>query len=110
MKNIDIHGLDGNILRTFLVILAESSVSKAAIRLNVTQSAVSYSLSRLRHVLGDPLFVRSGQGLTPTETALSLKEPIQNVLDGLSGLRHQRPFDPRTEDMRFVIAANDLQR
>ena len=110
MKNIDIHDLDGNILRTFLVILEESSVSKAAIRLNVTQSAVSYSLARLRRVLGDPLFVRSGQGLTPTETALSLKEPIQDVLDGLSGLRHQRPFDPRTEDMRFVIAANDLQR
>ncbi|MEE2996186.1 MAG: LysR family transcriptional regulator [Pseudomonadota bacterium] len=110
MKKIDIHDLDGNILRTFLVILEESSVSKAAIRLNVTQSAVSYSLARLRRALGDPLFVRSGQGLTPTETALSLKEPIQDVLDGLSGLRHQRPFDPRTEDMRFVIAANDLQR
>ena len=110
MKNIDIHDLDGNILRTFLIILEESSVSKAAVRLNVTQSAVSYSLARLRSVLGDPLFVRSGQGLTPTEAALSLKEPIQKVLDGLSGLTHQRPFDPRTEDMRFVIAANDLQR
>ena len=110
MKNIDIYALDGNILRTFLVILEESSVSRAAVRLNVTQSAVSYSLARLRSVFGDPLFVRSGQGLTPTEAALSLKEPIQKILDGLSSLTDQRPFDPRTEDMHFVIAANDLQR
>lgn len=110
MKNIDIYALDGNILRTFLIILEESSVSRAAVRLNVTQSAVSYSLARLRSVFGDPLFVRSGQGLTPTEAALSLKEPIQKILDGLSSLTDQRPFDPRTEDMHFVIAANDLQR
>ena len=94
MKNIDIDDLDGNILRTFLIILEESSVSRAAVRLNVTQSAVSYSLARLRSVLGDPLFVRSGHGLTPTEAALSLKEPIQKILDGLSAVlnrlrRHQ---------------------
>lgn len=110
MNVIDIYDLDGNILQTFLIILEESSVSRAAVRLNVTQSAVSYSLARLRTVLGDPLFVRSGQGLTPTETAISLKEPVQQVLDGLSSLTHQRTFDPRTEAMRFVIAANDLQR
>ena len=97
-------------MKTFLIILEESSVSRAAIRLNVTQSAVSYALARLRSVFKDPLFVRSGQGLTPTETANSLKEPIQKVLDGLRSLTDQRPFDPRDEDMHFTIAANDLQR
>ena len=110
MSISDIYSLDGNILRTFLIILEESSVSKAAVRLNVTQSAVSYALARLRTALKDPLFVRSGQGLTPTETALSLKEPVQRLLDGLMSLTDQRPFDPRTEDMHFAIAANDLQR
>ena len=110
MNVSDIYSLDGNILRTFLIILEESSVSKAAVRLNVTQSAVSYALARLRSTLKDPLFVRSGQGLTPTETAISLKEPVQRLLDGLVGLTDQRPFDPRTEDMHFAIAANDLQR
>ncbi|MEX3008288.1 LysR family transcriptional regulator [Hoeflea sp. TYP-13] len=102
--------LDGNILRTFLVILEESSVSRAADRLDVTQSAVSHTLAKLRRILGDPLFIRSGQGLTPTETALSLKEPAQKVLDGLKGLTDQRPFEPRAEDMHFVVAANDMQR
>lgn len=110
MKNSNIHNLDGGILKTFLIILEESSVSKTAVRLNVTQSAVSHALAKLRNVLKDPLFVRSGQGLTPTETAVSLKEPVQRVLDGLTSLTDQRPFDPRTEEMRFVIAANDLQR
>ena len=102
--------MDGSLLKTFLIILEESSVSNAAIRLNVTQSAVSYALARLRSVFNDPLFVRSGQGLTPTETAISLKEPIQKVLDEIKGLTDQRPFDPQAENMYFRIAANDLQR
>ena len=110
MRNFDIYKVDGNILKTFLIILEESSVSKAAIRLNVTQSAVSYALARLRSVFKDPLFVRSGQGLTPTETAISLKDPIQKVLDEIMSLTNQRPFNPQAEDMYFAVAANDLQR
>lgn len=110
MRKIDFYQLDGQILRTFLVILEESSVSLAAERLEVTQSAVSHTLAKLRAILGDPLFVRSGQGLTPTETALSLKAPAQEVLDRLQALTDQRPFDPRSESMRFVVAANDMQR
>ena len=51
MNKFDIDNLDGNILNTFLVILEESSVSRAAVRLNVTQSAVSYALARLRGVI-----------------------------------------------------------
>lgn len=110
MSKIDFTDLDGKVLRTFLIILEESSVSKAADRLHVTQSAVSHTLSKLRAVLGDPLFVRSGQGLTPTERAMALKEPVQRVLDGMRSLTDGRPFDPLSEEMQFQIAANDLQR
>jgi DNA-binding transcriptional LysR family regulator len=110
MKKTNFLDLDGHILRTFLAILENSSVSIAAANLNVTQSAVSHTLAKLRQILGDPLFVRSGQGLTPTATAIALKNPVQKVLDGLSGLTDQRPFDPRAEQMRFVVAANDMQR
>ncbi|MCR9138771.1 MAG: LysR family transcriptional regulator [Alphaproteobacteria bacterium] len=110
MREIDFHQLDGQILRTFLVILEESSVSRAAERLEVTQSAVSHTLAKLRRIFGDPLFVRSGQGLTPTETALSLKTPARDVLNRLKGLTDQRQFDPKSEAMHFVIAANDMQR
>lgn len=110
MKEIDFTDLDGKVLRAFLTILEESSVSRAADRLGVTQSAVSHTLAKLRAVLGDPLFVRSGQGLTPTERALALREPVQRVLDGMRGLTDGRPFDPMSEEMEFHIAVNDLQR
>lgn len=110
MKDFDFHRLDGQLLRTFLTIIEESSVSLAAERLGVTQSTVSHSLNKLRAILGDPLFVRSGQGLTPTETALALKAPVLEVLDRLQDLTSLRPFDPRSEKMHFVVAANDMQR
>ncbi|NVO54240.1 LysR family transcriptional regulator [Rhodobacteraceae bacterium B1Z28] len=110
MNKTDFTELDGRVLRTFLTILEESSVSKAADRLGVTQSAISHTLGKLRQVLGDPLFVRSGQGLTPTERALSLKEPVQSVLDGMRALTEERPFDPLAEEIDIRIATNDMPR
>lgn len=110
MRKINLLDLDGRILLTFLAILEHSSVSIAAEELGLTQSAVSHALAKLRKTLGDPLFVRSGIGLAPTSTAIALKEPVQKVLDGLSALTNHRPFDPRTEPTRFVVAANDMQR
>jgi DNA-binding transcriptional LysR family regulator len=110
MKKFDYSDLNGKALRTFLIILEESSVSRAADRLGVTQSAVSHTLANLRQALGDPLFVRSGQSLTPTERALSMREPVQDVLDGMKALTMDRPFDPLGESLHFKVAANDLQR
>ncbi|WP_170350856.1 LysR family transcriptional regulator [Ruegeria atlantica] len=110
MSKTDFTDLDGKVLRTFLTILEESSVSKAADRLGVTQSAISHTLAKLRQVLGDPLFVRSGQGLTPTERALSLKEPVQQVLDGMRALTDERPFDPLADEISIQIATNDMPR
>ena len=110
MNDFDFNRLDGQLLRTFLIILEESSVSLAAERLGVTQSTVSHALNKLRTILGDPLFVRTGQGLTPTETAIALKAPVLDVLDRLQSLTNLRPFDPRSERMQFTIAANDMQR
>ena len=110
MKHINYRAMDGQLLNTFLVVLEECSVTKAAERLGVTQSSVSHSLVRLRTFFGDPLFVRSGQLFLPTERAMALKEPVQSVLDGIEGLTHDRPFDPASEDLFFIVAANDIQR
>ncbi len=110
MSKIDFTDLDGKVLRIFLTILEESSVSKAADRLGVTQSAISHTLAKLRRVLGEPLFVRSGQGLTPTERAIALQEPVRNVLDGMRALTDERPFDPLSEQMEIRIATNDMPR
>lgn len=110
MKKIDFYSLDGRSLRTFLTVLEELSVSRAAARLEVTQSAVSHSLDKLRLAFGDPLFVRSGRGITATERAVALRDPVRKVLDDLKALTDQRVFDPSIGRLEFTIAANDFQR
>jgi DNA-binding transcriptional LysR family regulator len=108
MSNIDHLGLDGYALRTFLTVLDEMSVSKAAERLGVSQSAVSHTLEKLRTIFDDPLFVRIGRGIEPTARARALRTSVESVLDDLKSLTDQREFNPLTEDMEFTIAANDF--
>ena len=108
MSNIDHLGLDGYTLRTFLTVLDETSVSRAAERLGVSQSAVSHTLEKLRAIFEDPLFVRVGRGIEPTARALALRASVESVLVDLKSLTDQREFDPLSEKMDFTIAANDF--
>lgn len=110
MRKIDFLSLDGRSLRTFLTVLDELSVTRAAERLEITQSAVSHTLDKLRIAFGDPLFVRSGRRIAATERANTLRDPVQRVLDELKGLTDARLFDPTIGELHYVIAANDLQR
>jgi len=110
MKKIDHLDLSGNSLRTFLVVLEEQSVSRAAERLGVSQSAVSHTIDKLRLALEDPLFVRSGRNITATKRAISLYEPVRDILDELKGLTRQRPFDPLKRSMEFTVSASDFTR
>jgi DNA-binding transcriptional LysR family regulator len=110
MNKIDHLGLDGRSLRTFLTVLEEVSVSKAATRLGVSQSAVSHTLDRLRLIFDDPLFIRDGRGIRPTTIARSLREPVETILDNLKSLTDKKQFDPFAEPVEFTIAANDFQR
>lgn len=110
MNNIDYLNLDARSLKTLLTVLDVLSVSLAAERLDVTQSAVSHTISKLRVTLGDPLFVRSGRGIVATERARSLREPIQNLLNEMRQLTLRDDFDPTVGPLRFVVAANDFQR
>ncbi|MEJ2533601.1 MAG: LysR family transcriptional regulator [Halioglobus sp.] len=108
MKKFDYLGLDGNSLRTFLTVLEEMSVSKAAERLGVTQSAVSHNLEKLRSTFDDPLFVRVGRGIESTARARELRASVESVLEDLKSLTDHRTFDPHLEEMEFTIAANDF--
>jgi len=110
MNGIDTLNLDTRSLSTFLTVLDEGSVSRAAIRLGVSQSAVSHTLDRLRQSLGDPLFVKSGRGITPTQYALRVGPHIRQILDDLQSLSSGPPFAPATAEFTFTIAANDYQR
>lgn len=72
MELEDIYRRDLNLLVALRVLIEENSVSKAATRLNLSQSAMSRVLGRLRDLLGDPLFTRQGQHLIPTQKALEI--------------------------------------
>lgn len=108
MRQRNIRALDLNLLRALDVLLEERSTTRAADRLGLTQSAVSRLLGRLRTTLGDPLFVRTSRGLTPTERALALTGPLRQTITELERLFLERPgFDPRHSRRRFRIAAID---
>ncbi|BBB31115.1 LysR family transcriptional regulator [Neptunomonas japonica] len=110
MKKNDYMSIDGNNLLVFITVMEELSVTKSAIRLGVTQSAVSHTLDKLRSALGDQLFVRSGRSIVPTEQAHELLGRAEAILDGLKGLTDQRYFDPSVGEMAFKVAANDFTR
>ncbi|MWD26049.1 LysR family transcriptional regulator [Aquicoccus sp. SCR17] len=100
---------DLNLLRALDAIFREGSTVKAAARLGLSQSAVSGSLSRLRHALGDPLFVRQGNRLVATDYAAGLKEPVSKELERIEAiLSPPARFDPRTAEGTFRIAASDF--
>ncbi|MBV4551762.1 LysR family transcriptional regulator [Pseudomonas sp. SWRI102] len=81
MNQMNIADVDLNLLKAFEALHDESSASRAALRLGVTQSAVSAALRRLRGLYDDPLFVRTGRGLAPTLRANQLKPVISDALD-----------------------------
>lgn len=110
MNPVDAFNLDTRSLLTFLAVLDEGSVSKAAVRLGVSQSAVSHTLDRLRAALGDALFVKSGRGIVPTRYSVQAGPHIRQILDELQALSSGPPFTPATAEFSFTIAANDYQR
>ncbi|MGZ7457420.1 LysR family transcriptional regulator [Pseudomonas sp. Ma2-10] len=81
MNRMNIATVDLNLLKVFEALHEESSASRAALRLGVTQSAVSAALRRLREVYGDQLFVRTGRGLAPTLKANQLKPVVSDALN-----------------------------
>lgn len=101
--------LDWNLLRTLHVLLDEGSVSRAAARLRVTSPAVSNALHRLRETLGDPLFVRSGRGLTPTPRALQMQPMLARAFADLER-SIEGPFDPQRCTQTFSIALSDADQ
>ncbi|MDM6937789.1 LysR family transcriptional regulator, partial [Klebsiella michiganensis] len=84
MANLyDLKKFDLNLLVIFECIYQHLSISKAAETLFITPSAVSQSLQRLRTQLNDPLFVRSGKGITPTTVGVNLHHHLEQNLNQL---------------------------
>lgn len=108
MKNIHSPALDLNLIKVFDALLEARNVSRAAAALGVSQSAVSHALARLRVLVGDPLFVRTGGRMEPTPRAQRLAEPLRDLLLGAArALSVEDTFDPYREERSFTISASD---
>jgi DNA-binding transcriptional LysR family regulator len=109
MNDIDLRRLDLNLLVTFEVLMTERSVTRAAERLNRTQSAVSHALSRLREQVGDPLLIKIGGRMTPSPFAERLIEDVRPILRSIQRvLLPPQPFDAATSTRTFRIAIADI--
>jgi DNA-binding transcriptional LysR family regulator len=102
--------LNGRLLQLLVVVVEEGSITRAAERLGVTQSAVSHLLDKLRHLLNDPLFVKSGRGIVATDRAERLAREAQVLLEEMRRFTRIESFDPARLQSTYTIAANDFQR
>jgi len=106
MNEFHLSALDLNLLRVFSALLEEGGVTPAAKRLGLTQSAVSHALNRLRHAVGDPLFVRIGAGMRPTPRAVEIGARIAPALRQLQAALEPAEFDPGQTRRRFTLSAS----
>lgn len=105
---MDLRRVDLNLLVAFDALLDERSVTRAAERLFVGQSAMSATLARLRNLFNDQILIRQGRQLVPTPVAESLVDPVREILDMVSStLARRGTFDPTTDARTFSIIASD---
>ena len=105
---MNIERVDLNLLVYLDVLLREKNVTRAAEHLGITQPAMSNILKRLRNAFDDPLLIRSSEGMTPTERAITLQPRIRTALDGLNQIfESQEDFRPRSSSRVFRIMAAD---
>lgn len=107
MHQINVNGIDLNLLKALDALLETESVSRAADRVNLSQPAMSRALNRLQHVVKDPLLVRSGRGMVLTPRGEALREPVRDALAQVSIVFRPATFDPSTAQNRFRIMAPD---
>ncbi|MGF7483567.1 LysR family transcriptional regulator [Providencia sp. SP181] len=102
MDSIDIKHM-----RVFLLLVKEPNVTKVALKLGISQQAVSIYLKKLRAYFSIELFVRRNSGLEATDYALSLEPKVEKILDGVNRLRSPQIFNPNIQDFSISIMANE---
>ncbi|WP_233830130.1 LysR family transcriptional regulator [Paraburkholderia sp. ZP32-5] len=109
MSQPNLAGTDLNLLRVFLAIWDLRSLTAAGERLAITQPAVSHALRRLRTLFEDPLFVRTPNGMVPTDAAFRLYPPLAQAFAIISDAVQQlAKFDAATAQRVFRISMSDM--
>jgi DNA-binding transcriptional LysR family regulator len=108
IDHVNLSRIDLNLLVALDALVTECSVTRAAARVGLGQSAMSHNLGRLRTLFGDELLTRSSEGMRPTPRALALIDPVRIALAQITTLVSQdRVFDARTADRLFRIGLPD---
>ena len=103
LKSVDLH-----LLACFDALMAEGSVTHAAVRMNLSQPAMSNALARLRDIFRDPLLVRTPRGMVATPRALELHVLVRSTLEAFAGLMSDGDrFDPSASAARITVAVTD---
>jgi LysR family nod box-dependent transcriptional activator len=105
---MDLHLFDLNLLVALDALLTERNVTRAGVRLNLSQSAMSGALARLRHYFRDELLVPVGRQMALTPVAAGLVEPVKDILVRIRGTLGSKPqFEPLTATRHISLAASD---
>ena len=105
---MNLASLDLNLLVALDALLLEANVSRAAMRIGLSQPAASHALQRLRDMLGDPLLMRVGARMELTPRALALRGPLAQALDQVRGLFVSEDFDAARSERHFRLMMPDL--
>ena len=99
--------VDLNLIKVFDAVYEDRNLLRAGKRLNLSQSAVSHALTRLRDVVDDELFVRTAKGMMPTARANAMADDLRLSLRRIEITLGVEPFNPLQSTRRFAVAAND---
>ena len=104
MQNFDYFRLDGHTLRVFVSICETGSISRTAVLFGLNQSTISHTLDKMRAAVGDPLFVKAGRGITPTEKTMVIMPRVQQIIADIEGLIEPETYNVSLDTRPIVIA------
>jgi len=106
---VHISKVDLNLFVVLEAIYAEGSITRASLKMNLTQPAISHALNRLRQLFDDPLFERQGHVMTPTPLTRSIIEPVRRALRGFEvTLTGAARFDTASSERSFSLGVRDV--
>jgi DNA-binding transcriptional LysR family regulator len=108
IHSMNLNSLDLNLLTALDALLREANVSRAALRIGLSQPATSHALQRLRNIFGDPLLVRTGARMELTPRAQALRAPLAQALDQVRSLFVPDEFDAARSERQFRLMMPDL--
>src|SRR5207237_8806853 len=103
IHSMNLNSLDLNLLVALDALLREGNVSRAALRIGLSQPAASHALQRLRDLIGDPLLVRNGARMELTPRALALRARLAQARDPVQALFVPDAFDPARSERQFRL-------